>query len=103
VKHGPIAVPFLDVTLVVVVLTASPASAAQSCQSRASLKLPDTTITSAMAVLAGPFSIPGPPPPVGTLPNKPTMLPSFCRIEAKGKPAIKLEVWMPARDWNGNL
>ena len=79
------------------------ASAAQSCESLASLKLPDTTITSATAMAAGPFSIPGPPPPLGAPSHEAIMLPAFCRVEATVSPSIKLEVWLPTADWNGDF
>ena len=84
----------------VFVLTAAPAFAA-SCESLSSLKLPDTTITSAQTVAAGAFA-----PPAG-FPPSPLYreLPAFCRVTAEVKPAkdsdIKIEVWMPAAGWNG--
>ena len=85
------------------VFTPSWASAAQSCEALASLKLPDTTITSVKTVPAGPFTIPGPPPPPGAPAREPITLPAFCRLEAVIKPAVKFEVWLPASGWNGNL
>jgi feruloyl esterase len=85
------------------VLTPSRVPAAQSCEALATLKLPDTTITSVKAVPAGPFTIPGPPPPPGAPLREPIMPPAFCRVEATIKPAVKFEVWLPTSDWNGNL
>src|SRR5207302_4032063 len=80
---------------------ASPAFAA-SCESLSSLKLPDTTITSAQAVAAGAFS---PSPNPGAAPAFFKDLPAFCRVTAVLKPSkdsdIKMEVWMPASGWNG--
>jgi feruloyl esterase len=62
---------------------------AASCESLASLSLPDTTITSAQVVAA----------------NKD--LPPYCRVAATLKPSsdsdIKIEVWMPASGWNGKF
>jgi feruloyl esterase len=73
-----------------------------SCESLAALKLPDTIITAAAAVSAGPFTIPGPAPAAGRPPREAPVLPAFCRVEAIIKPAIKFEVWLPTA-WNGNL
>ena len=67
-----------------------PAMAA-TCESLASLSLPDTTITKAELVPAG-----------GVDPT-----PAHCRIAATLKPTsdsdIKIEVWMPSSGWNGNF
>src|SRR5690242_14920408 len=68
----------------------------QSCSDLASLHLPDTVVTSAATVQTGRFT---PPPPGRTL----DALPPFCRVTATTKPAIKFEVWMPLRDWNGKF
>ena len=83
------------------------ATAAQSCESLASLTLPDTTITVAQAVGPGVFTPPTPAaaPPAATqsFPN----LPAFCRVAAALKASsdsdIKIEVWMPASGWNGKF
>ncbi len=76
--------------------------AAQSCESLAKLNLPDTTITKAESVQAGPFAMPG-----GFGPQRKTDLPAFCRVEGVLKPTsdsdIKFEVWMPAHGWNGKF
>src|SRR2546427_3545348 len=98
--------------LVLVVVFASAASAAASappatCESLTSLALPDTTITSATAVPAGPFTIPGAQGRAGGAP--PTLtVPAFCRVAATVKPTpeshIKIEGWLPpAEGWNGKL
>ncbi len=80
-------------------LAATPVFAA-TCESLSTLKLPDTTITSAQSVAAGAFE-----PPVGPAPAIFKDLPAFCRVAAEVKPAkdsdIKIEVWMPAAGWNG--
>jgi feruloyl esterase len=79
-------------------------AAGRSCESLASLALPDTVITMAQSVEAGPFTLPGgiPTAPGGneSLQN----VPAFCRVTATLKPTadsdIKVEVWMPRSGWN---
>ncbi len=72
-----------------------------SCESLASLTLPDTTITSAEQVAAGAFTA-----PAGGRgnPNAYKDLPAFCRLAATLKPTsdsdIKIEVWLPMSGWN---
>jgi TonB family protein len=84
----------------ILMLTAAPAFAA-TCESLATLKLADTTITSAQPVAAGAFT----PPGATALPASTKSLPAFCRVTATIKPAkdsdIKIEVWMPLTGWNG--
>ena len=74
---------------------------AATCESLASLKLPDTTVTSAQTVAASPFT-----PPQGNAAAVPN-LPSFCRVTATLTPssdsAIQIEVWLPSTGWNGNF
>jgi len=85
--------------MVGLMVVAFPAFAA-SCESLRTLKLPDTTITSAQSVAAGAFAQSGGPSPAIF-----KELPAFCRVTAEVKPAkdsdIKIEVWMPATGWNG--
>ena len=78
-----------------------------SCAKLAGLKIPDATVMLAQTIAAGTFA--GPPAPfsgmdVSTLYKS---LPAFCRVVAEAKPTvdsdIKLEVWLPALDWNGKL
>ena len=86
-----------------------PAGAA-SCESLASLALPDGRITSAAIVAAGTFVPPG---GGGILAGGPgglavyKSMPSFCRVTATLTPTsdsdINVEVWMPAEKWNGKL
>jgi feruloyl esterase len=80
---------------------------AATCESLASLTLPNTTITLAQPVAAGDFAqtggaAEGPAQPV-TFKN----LPPFCRVAATSKPTsdsdIKMEVWLPASGWNGKF
>ena len=79
----------------------SPTAFAASCESLSSLKLPDTTITSAKAIAAGEFQSPSPAPGMPAVSG----LPAFCRVVAEIKPSsdsdIKMEVWLPASGWNG--
>ena len=80
--------------------SAAPAFAA-TCESLATLKLADTTITSAQPVAAGAFVPPGATAPPASVKD----LPAFCRVMATIKPAkdsdIKIEVWLPLTGWNG--
>src|SRR4029079_5280342 len=69
--------------------------AATSCESLASVALPDTTITSVQALPACSLTTPGNP----TIPA----LPAFCRVTGTSAPAIKFEVWMPSSGWNGKF
>jgi len=77
-----------------------------TCESLASLALPEATITAATAVPAGPFTPPGAQGRAGAA--APLTLPAFCRVAATLKPTpesnIKIEVWLPpAESWNGKL
>lgn len=85
-------------------------AAAASCESVASMRLPDGKITSASLIAAGAFTLPagtgfpmGRPGAFAAFRN----MPAFCRVTATLKPTadsdIKIEVWMPARNWNGKL
>src|SRR5258708_4787602 len=87
-------------------LTSTPSviSAQQSCAALTALKLPDTTITTATLVPAGPFKL----TPIPTLSTETsTDLPGFCRITGSIKPTkdsdIRFEVWLPASGWNGRF
>jgi len=89
----------LDRRVFIAVLLAASAAihgAGATCESLASLKLPDTTITLAQEAPAGEFALPSGPP----LKN----LPVFCRVAGTIKPSgdsdIKFEVWMPVSNWN---
>src|SRR5215470_5582787 len=79
-----------------------PAMAA-SCESLSTLKLPDTTITSAQSVGLGEFQA---PPSVEGF-AVPKDIPAFCRVAMEVKPAsdsdIKMEVWLPSKGWNGKF
>lgn len=94
--------------LAMLTLAASPATAA-SCESLASIKLPNTTITAANTVAAGAFMAPGAGAGIAGRPTftQYTTLPAFCRVTATLAPStdsdIKIEVWMPVSGWNGKL
>lgn len=76
----------------------SPAAAA-SCESLASLKLPDTTIALAQPQAAGAFTPPGAPAGAKAVPV------AFCRVTGSIKPTsvsdIKFELWLPQTGWSG--
>jgi feruloyl esterase len=85
---------------------AAPAFAA-SCESLASLTLPDTTITMAQVVTPGAFTPPGPAQGKGKAVLAYKDLPEFCRVAATLKPSsdsdIKVEFWLPTAGWNKKL
>jgi feruloyl esterase len=79
--------------------------ASATCESVASIELRHAAITLAAPVEAGAF-----PAPPGRGQNAGAVfktLPAFCRVAATLKPSsdseIKIEVWLPAADWNGKL
>jgi feruloyl esterase len=90
--------------LFVLLFNVLPASAA-TCESLSSLKLPDTTITQAQSLAAGAFAPAGGGGRGGGAQF--SDLPAFCRIAMTVKPTpdsdIKIEVWMPASNWNGKF
>ncbi len=95
-------------TLLALVLASVPVMAATSCESLASLSLPDATITGAQNVAAGAFTLPGNPNGRGGRGAGANDiykdLPAFCRVSATLKPSndsdIKIEVWLPSAGWN---
>jgi feruloyl esterase len=95
----------LCAVLVAGFLTAIPAFAA-TCDSLATLALPDASITSAQEVPAGQFAPPGGANAKGKNKglNPYADLPAFCRIAATLRPTsdsdIKIEVWLPTSGWN---
>ena len=74
-------------------------AAGASCGDLAKLTLPTTTINSAEAVPAGPYTPPG-SPTIGDAP-------AFCRVAGVIQPVddsnIQFEVWMPGSGWNGKF
>jgi feruloyl esterase len=100
--------PRFALTLIIIIVatfTALPLAAA-SCDSLASLALPDAAVTSAQVVAAGAFTAPG---GRGTARDAGAYkdLPAFCRVSATLKPSsdsdIKIEVWLPVGGWNGKF
>jgi feruloyl esterase len=82
----------------------SASASAATCESLAALTLPNTTVTMAQTVAAGAFSQPGARAGRG---NSMADLPAFCRVAATLAPTadsdIKIEVWLPAANWNGKF
>ena len=78
-------------------LAGAQAISSETCARLASLRLPNTTITTAELISGGTFV-----PPGGTGTPNPNLsdLPPFCRVAATLKPVpgsdIKIEVWLPA-------
>jgi feruloyl esterase len=86
------------------------ATAAPSCESLASLRLPNTTITLAQEVSPGAFTPPAPAEAASATAGPAEAfrdLPAFCRVAATLKASsdsdIKIEVWMPTSGWNGKF
>ena len=88
--------------LPILVLVAQSALAV-TCADLASLHPPNTAITLAQTVEAGAFTPPGP----GERANVFKALPAFCRVAATLTPSsdsdIRIEVWLPAENWNGKF
>jgi feruloyl esterase len=114
--RAPVALALLvSVALVGIAQAGKPST----CAALANLRLPNTTITSASIVPAGPLSqvtIGDPyaaegttsPLPTCSSPNASPQLPSFCRVTAgiatPGAPEpINIEVWLPLQGWNGKF
>jgi feruloyl esterase len=115
---------FSCLTAVLVAFIAMPpviamAQSTTSCATLAGVSLPNTTITSAAVVPAGPFSdvsVGDPYAAEGTTGTAPTcssnisspQLPAFCRVtggiaEPGAAEPINFEVWLPLRGWNGRF
>jgi feruloyl esterase len=80
-----------------------PSVAAAACERlAASLTLPHTTVSSAKAVAAGKFTVPG---GGAAAAQAAAGLPAFCRVALTIKPSsdsdIKSEIWLPLSVWNG--
>jgi len=111
-------------------LAAGALAAAMPCESLKTLSLPNTTITAAELVPAGPYAPPPAPAPAGPLagrgpapggpapgggrgrggqpPATPAVaLPAHCRVHAVLRPSsdseIEMEAWLPAEGWNGKF
>jgi feruloyl esterase len=79
----------------VLAITAGSLAAQQPCENLKNLTLPGVTISSAAAVPAGPFALPG-------TQNRSLPLPAFCRVIGLIWPEINFELWMPVQ-WNKKL
>jgi feruloyl esterase len=85
--------------------------AAASCESLASLALPNTTITLAQTVAPGDFMPPAASARDLGAPVDWKQLPAFCRVAATIRPVpdsnIKMEIWLPvsgsASTWNNEF
>jgi feruloyl esterase len=69
------------------------------CADLANLNLPDTTITLAQEVPAGPFPF-GDTAPTCASDIASPQLPAFCRVVGVVAPQITFEVWLPLENWN---
>src|SRR5437867_689204 len=91
----------LSVLLLGAVLSAQEADVGTPCDKLARLAVPNATITQAQMVRAGAFTPPDAKGDGAAFQD----LPAFCRVAATLKPSsdsdIRIEVWMPASDWNG--
>jgi feruloyl esterase len=82
--------------------------AGKSCEALAMVALPQAKITSAQSYAAGMFSLsPAGAPPPAAASSFFKSLPAFCRIVVDAAPSadsdIKIEVWLPASNWNGKF
>jgi feruloyl esterase len=100
-------VALCSAALAALLLFAGRAAAQQSCESLASLQMPNVTVTSATAISTPPdFEVPSTPGRFGTPPGLKVSVP-FCRVSGFSAPTsdshIGFEVWLPiAANWNGN-
>ena len=89
--------------LLALLMDGHPLNTRASCESLSSLALPNTSITLAEMVPAGGFTLPGTGPAVPQF----SQLPAFCRVAATLTPSpdsdIRIEVWLPAQEWNGKF
>jgi feruloyl esterase len=95
--------------IVAAAIRARASGAASSCADLAALALPHSVVTRAQLVPAGQFAAtPSGLVAPGAASFKPyNALPAFCRIAATLTPSadsdIKMELWMPAENWNGRF
>jgi feruloyl esterase len=83
-------VPFA-ILLASLPLAAAQVGTREPCDALTKLSLPEVTFTSATAVAAGPFTVPGSTRSINA--------PQFCRVIATVWPEVNFEVWLPAQ-WN---
>lgn len=92
-------IPMISIRIVLAISVLTLASTAwgqQNCESLASLKLPVITVTSAVSVAAGPFTVPD------GRGNDTIQAPAFCRVAATIEKEVRIELWMP-KTWNHKL
>jgi hypothetical protein len=91
--------PFI-VALVLAFVASASLTAAATCESLRTLKLPNTTLKVVEAREAGPFTSPYGGRPIA-------QLPAFCRVAGTIQPTpdsdIRFEVWLPASGWTGKF
>lgn len=101
-------VRFSLAAVAIIVISVGPL-AAGVCEDLKSFALPDGKIDSASLVPAGAFTPPEGAGPIGGPGGLAVFkaAPAFCRVTATLTPTpdsdIKIEVWMPAENWNGKL
>ncbi len=78
---------------------------ADRCADLRQTRLPGVTITASDRVAAGAFTPPTPAPAAAAA--RYAALPEFCRVQATLAPSsdseIRIEVWLPASNWNGRF
>ena len=101
-------------TLLFTLCGAASAAALESgaCEKLKSLQTPEVVFTAVELVPAGPAAAPQgrggvPAAPAGRGAAAPLMLPAHCRVAVTLKPSsdseIKMELWLPAENWNGKF
>jgi feruloyl esterase len=87
-------------------IAASPSAAATSCEALSTLAIPAGTVTGVGVVARGTF-VPTGLAPTAPVPAIYARVPDFCRAMLTLKPSsdsdIKVEVWLPASEWNGKF
>src|ERR1700683_3172532 len=99
------------VAILLVALSSVEPLAAASCESLASLALPNTTITLAQSVAPGDFTPPAASARDLGAPGDWEQAPAFCRVAATIRPVpdseIKMELWLPVAGpgptWNNEF
>jgi len=92
----------------VTALSSGGAAAAQQCEGLQRLSLPGASVLAVQAVAAGGLSVKEVPKGAEAQVRKVlAKLPAFCRVVISAKPGpgsdIRIEVWLPAKGWNGRL
>jgi len=90
-----------NVVVIVLVFVLSAASMfaerrRSSCDGLVKMHLADTVLSSANVVSAGTFTPSGPESAIQNMPE-------FCRVVGVTRPAVRFEVWLPVKSWNGKF